>query len=216
MRGFQPSWEKLARDETDGWFWQATINCISSSQKHSPFDMFLTDNLTKLCSICGAIAMANMDVDFLGLACPPPLFWTPPHTVESFHFLGTIITQDFKCSIPSPRSLSRGCTSCGSLRNSTCKSQWWCTTVTHSGASPPPSPSVILLLSARDRADCSASSIELRRWSATTCSYILALIHIPVICMLLEQANYHNSLQCMDSGVTRWGGCLLFLREDWL
>ncbi len=63
-----------------------------------------------------------------------------------------------------PKKHSRGCTSCGSLRNSTCQRQWRCTCAPPS--SPPPSLSGMLLPLPRIRENCSMLYTPQRRWLA--------------------------------------------------
>lgn len=82
------------------------------------------------------------------------LCYFPVDILESFHFLGTIITQDFG-------KYSRGCTYCGSWSSSAHQRQWWCTFTppSLSPSSSPLSPS-----GSQQTADYSISFGLLRRW----------------------------------------------------
>lgn len=65
----------------------------------------------------------------------------------------------------------RGCTSCGSCRNSTCQRSWWCTPMMSSLnlSSLPPSPSGAVLPLPGTRVDCSISFAVTRRLPAAIC-----------------------------------------------
>ena len=124
-----------------------------------------------------ALKSVEMVVDFRRNPAPPTpitLRDSPVDTVESFRFLPPSSPRTSSgswTSAPSPKELNRGCTSCGSWRSSTCQRQWWCTSTpaSSSPSSPPPSPSGTLLPRPMTKADCSVSSVLLRRWLAAIC-----------------------------------------------